>query len=315
MQGVVLKDFSLPTPVETFHAFGRRWYLKRDDRIHPDFSGNKARKFHAWLRRDLPGVSRLVSYGSAQSNALYSLSVLAKMRGWEMAYFVDHIPGMLARAPVGNYRRALENGVRFVVHPGRGEALERAAREYARSLGALFVEEGGRQPEAERGIALLAEEIRQWKAAEGLERLTLFLPSGTGTTAPYLRRHLPDEVRVLTTPCVGSADYLRRQFSLLEERPVSWPEILESERKYHFGRPYRVFYEIWLELREAGVEFELLYDPKGWLVLREIVSRIDGPILYLHQGGLLGNESMLPRYRRKFPDLAERERAIAKRRE
>jgi 1-aminocyclopropane-1-carboxylate deaminase/D-cysteine desulfhydrase-like pyridoxal-dependent ACC family enzyme len=310
-----MEELSLPSPVEEFFFDGRCYFLKRDDRIHPDFSGNKARKLHHWLRREFPGGTCLVSYGSAQSNALYSLSVLAKRRGWEMEYFVDHLPELLRENPAGNYRRALENGVRFLVRPGRGEALGAAAREYARDIGALFIEEGGRQQEAEEGISLLAKEIIRWKMERGIARLTVFLPSGTGTTALYLSRHLCSDIEVLTTPCVGDAAYLRKQFALLEKDRRHWPQILETKQKYHFGRPYREFYEIWLELREAGVEFELLYDPKGWLVLREIVSRIDGPILYLHQGGLLGNESMLPRYRRKFPDLAERERAIAKRRE
>ncbi len=301
-----MEKLSFPSPVEEFFFDGRNYFLKRDDRIHPDFSGNKARKFHYWLRRELPGISRLVSYGSAQSNALYSLSVLAKMRGWEMVYFVEHIPELLRRAPAGNYRRALENGVRFVVRPGRGEALGKAAREYARDVGALFVEEGGRQREAEEGIALLAAEIRHWKRERELDRLTLFLPSGTGTTALYLGKHLAGDAEVLTTPCVGDADYLRRQFSLLERDRRHWPRILETERRYRFGRLYREFYEIWLELRDHGVEFDFLYDPKGWLVLREAASRIGGPILYLHQGGLPGNESMLPRYRRKFPEMTER---------
>ncbi|MGB1280427.1 MAG: 1-aminocyclopropane-1-carboxylate deaminase/D-cysteine desulfhydrase, partial [Vibrio cyclitrophicus] len=26
-------------------------------------------------------------------------------------------------------------------------------------------------------------------------------------------------------------------------------------------------------------------------------------IIYVHQGGILGNESMLPRYQRKYPDI------------
>jgi 1-aminocyclopropane-1-carboxylate deaminase/D-cysteine desulfhydrase-like pyridoxal-dependent ACC family enzyme len=213
---------------------------------------------------------------------------------------------MLKRRPIGNYRRALENGVRFIVRPVRGEALGRAARGYALDAGALFVEEGGRQPEAEEGVALLAEEIRSWKTERRLERLTVFLPSGTGTTALYLGKHLAGDAEVLTTPCVGDTVYLQKQFSFLERDESLWPRILETERRYRFGRLYREFYEIWLELREHGVEFELLYDPKGWLVLREAASRIGGPILYLHQGGILGNESRLPRYHRKFPEMTQK---------
>jgi 1-aminocyclopropane-1-carboxylate deaminase/D-cysteine desulfhydrase-like pyridoxal-dependent ACC family enzyme len=76
---------------------------------------------------------------------------------------------------------------------------------------------------------------------------------------------------------------------------------VETGRRYHFGRLYREFWQIWLELQQqTGVEFDLLYDPKGWLALRENRAAAEGEILYLHQGGLPGNESMKMRYERKF---------------
>jgi 1-aminocyclopropane-1-carboxylate deaminase/D-cysteine desulfhydrase-like pyridoxal-dependent ACC family enzyme len=187
-----------------------RLHLKRDDLLHPDFSGNKARKFHYWLVREFPGVRRILSYGSPQSNAMYSLSVLARMRGWAFEYHVDHIPAWLRENPVGNYRRALENGTHFIVgqKPKRSDDGE-----------TLWIEEGGRQPEAEEGVARLAQEIEAWRQAEGIERLTLYLPSGTGTTALYLQKwfrlHAPG-IGVLTTPCVGGAEYLEEQFGMLE---------------------------------------------------------------------------------------------------
>jgi 1-aminocyclopropane-1-carboxylate deaminase len=49
-----------------------------------------------------------------------------------------------------------------------------------------------------------------------------------------------------------------------------------------------------------GVEFDLLYDPHGWLTLLENPEIFKMPILYIHQGGLIGNESMLARYIRKY---------------
>ena len=54
----------------------------------------------------------------------------------------------------------------------------------------LFIEEGGRQEEAEYGIRLLAEEIIEWQKKEKIDKLNVFLPSGTGTTALYLQKNL-----------------------------------------------------------------------------------------------------------------------------
>ncbi len=299
----MIDSWQVPTPVEEITIDGRRYFLKRDDRIHPDFSGNKARKLRYWLHRDLPQIRRLVSYGSPQSNAMYSLSVLAIVRGWEFEYFVDHIPAYLRKNPQGNYRAALENGIIF------REKREMKNEKFGEEV--LFIEEGGRQPEAEEGIRLLAGEIVDWQREKGIETLTVFLPSGTGTTALYLQKslhlltlHSSLFTHVVTVPCVGGADYLREQFAMLESDRSFWPRIVDLPRKYHFGRLYREFYEIWLKFNDqCGVEFDLLYDPKGWLTLLEHRDKMTGEILYLHQGGLKGNESMLPRYRRKYPML------------
>ena len=298
-----MPDLLLPSPVERIEFEGRKFFLKRDDLIHSDFSGNKARKFRYWLHRDLPRIRKAVSYGSVQSNALYSLSVLARMRGWEFEYFVDHIPGWLRENPVGNYKAALENGTVF------NEKIGMKNEKWGE--GVLFIEEGGRQQEAEEGIGLLAEEIVDWQREAGIERLTVFLPSGTGTTAFYLEKSLrlltPHSsllTHVVTVPCVGDAAYLRKQFAMLEGDVSFYPGIVDLPKKYHFGKLYRELYEIWLKLKkQCDVEFDLLYDPKGWLTLLEHVGKMEGEILYLHQGGLKGNESMLLRYRRKYPSI------------
>ena len=299
-----MQKLAIPSPVKRIRFEGREYFLKRDDLIHPDFSGNKARKFYHWLEGEFPDIRKVVSRGSVQSNAMYSLSVLAKMREWEFEYFVDHIPSRLRKNPIGNYRAALENGTVF------RKKTELKKKEWGEEV--LFVEEGGRQPEAEEGIWLLAQEIFDWQKEVGIGNLTVFFPSGTGTTALYLQkslhfltRHSSLTTKVVTTPCVGDARYLCRQFAMLESDEKLWPTVLDTRKKYHFGKLYREFYRLWLELyRQTGVEFDLLYDPKGWLTLFETkVHESEEEILYLHQGGLKGNESMLPRYQRKYPDM------------
>ena len=77
-------SLEIPTPVEKINFCAKEYYLKRDDLTHPDFSGNKARKFHTLLRSDFSKVRKIVSCGSNQSNAMYSLSVLAREKGVEL---------------------------------------------------------------------------------------------------------------------------------------------------------------------------------------------------------------------------------------
>jgi 1-aminocyclopropane-1-carboxylate deaminase/D-cysteine desulfhydrase-like pyridoxal-dependent ACC family enzyme len=76
-----------------------------------------------------------------------------------------------------------------------------------------------------------------------------------------------------------------------------YPTILDTQKRYHFGEPHSELLEIYQELLTAtGVEFELMYDAKTWLTLKD--HAFDAPVLYLHNGGISGNESMLARYRR-----------------
>ena len=289
-------DLNLPTPVDIIEFEGNSFYLKRDDLISNEFSGNKGRKFYSLLKGDFSNIDTLISYGSNQSNAMYSLSVLAKIKGWRFIYYTNHIPKYLQDNPVGNYKGALENSAEFIIgSPPAKDELD---------SNILFIEEGGRDIFSEDGIYILAKEIKEWLDTKKLNNLNIFLPSGTGTTALFLSRYFIEHnlpIKVYTTPCVGDKIYLKKQFSMLEANDRYYPTILDLAKKYHFGKLYREFYEIWLKLRsESGVEFDMLYDPKGWLVVLNHLDILGSNTLYIHQGGLLGNESMLPRYKRKF---------------
>ena len=50
------------TPIDSIEFNGNRVFVKRDDQLHKEFSGNKARKFAYFLNNEFPGVSRLVGY-------------------------------------------------------------------------------------------------------------------------------------------------------------------------------------------------------------------------------------------------------------
>jgi len=292
-----MNDF-INSPTEKKSFQNQIIYIKRDDLLSDDFSGNKARKFYYFFKNSFPKIEKIVSYGSNQSNAMYSLSVLAKMQGWKFDYYVDHIPSYLEDNPHGNYRYALENGMQ--IHVGRDAPIPTTED-------ILYIEEGGRDFYAKFGLKVLADEITLWQKENKIEELNIFLPSGTGTTALFLAKAFVEEGKprptVFTVPCVGGVDYLKKQFLMLEENEASHPTILAPSKKRHFGKLYRESYNIWLELQDKmGIEFDLLYDPHGWLTLLENPELFDKPLLYIHQGGLLGNESMLMRYKRKYSE-------------
>ena len=281
-------EINLPTPIEEFLFKNKKYFIKRDDLTHPFFSGNKARKLWFLLKKDLSKYKKIISFGSAQSNAMLSLSYLAKIKNLKFDYYVSHVSSFLLQNPHGNYKYALQNGMNLIVSNPPQEFGEDE----------LFIPEGGYIDKAGEGIKLLAHEIRNWVKEQNRD-VDIFLPSGTGTTALFLQKYLPN-LKVYTTACVGGSEYLKKEFLGLCEDLKHHPTILEADKKYHFAKLYREAFKIWLELRDAGIEFDLLYDPIGWLVLLKNQTIFKHEILYIHQGGLLGNESMLPRYQRKF---------------
>lgn len=281
------------SPIQTISLRNKVFFIKRDDLLDKEFSGNKARKFYYYLKHDFKDIKKIVSHGSNQSNAMYSMSVLAKLKGWEFDYYVDHIPSFLKSNPSGNYKYALQNGMNII------EGKEPDIMSLISDSSIVYVSEGGADKEAKYGIKILADEILSWAKEKNIKDLKVFLPSGTGTTALYLQKYLPFDV--YTCACVGDSEYLKKQFFELEPKEFH-PKVLETPRKFHFGKLYRQNYEIWQELtKSTGIEFDLLYDPIGWQTLLGS-PLVDGdvPLLYIHQGGLIGNETMIERYKRKY---------------
>jgi shikimate kinase len=130
------------SPIEQITFNKQKYFIKRDDLLDVDFSGNKARKFFYFLKNDFPQIKKIVSSGSAQSNAMYSLSVLCKLKNLEFDYYVDHIASFLKENPSGNYKFALKNKMNIKEEP----------LPLTFENDTLYINEGGAIKEASYGI-------------------------------------------------------------------------------------------------------------------------------------------------------------------
>ncbi len=280
----------LPTPLSAVEINGREFLIKRDDLIDPYLSGNKYRKLYSLIQTASHTLDRVISYGGTQSNAMLSIAKVCQDKGWEFHYYTKPLSKTQKAMPKGNYRYALELGMRHyeIEHPLYKEFI--ASLTIEEDSRTLIVHQGGAGSDAKKGIEKLAEEIRK----QEVPGKALATPSGTGTTALFLAHSLP-EYRIYTTPAVGDAEYLKEQMRALADIPSNLI-ILESDRKYAFGRPYRELWQIYSKLKEeTGIEFDLLYAPLMWKMLLE---QTDEEICYIHSGGVRGNESMIERYER-----------------
>ena len=84
----------------------------------------------------------------------------------------------------------------------------------------------------------------------------------------------------------------------------------KKRKKSILGKLYIEFYLKHLELlKQTNIEFDLLYDSLGWIVFEEFVKNLENKddyiFLYIHQGGVLGNKTMIERYKFKFSNFLE----------
>lgn len=264
-----------------------QFYIKRDDLIHPELNGNKARKLQHYLDLNSSDFKAVVSSGGNQSNAMFAISVLARIKHWRFMYYVKKLPDQLNKHPVGNFKLACDNGMAYqevVIFP------ELRSRDDT-----IAIEQGCSGPNAETGIAVLANEINQWVRTKSLPQCSLFLPSGTGTTAYFLQQYT--QCPVYTTPCIGNADFLRKQWSRINADETTHPIIISAKKTVRFGQLDINHLNLWKSLQKSThIEFDLLYDPQGWSALLENRQKLPGEVIYIHCGGLSGNKSMLDRY-------------------
>ncbi|MGB6018906.1 MAG: 1-aminocyclopropane-1-carboxylate deaminase [Sulfurimonadaceae bacterium] len=233
-----------------------------------------------------------------------SIAALCKRKGWDFLYITKTLSETLKQHISGNLLAALGDGMELleVPHEEYREVVESLYsptpdKRVLADEGDLVLAQGGADLGAKEGIALLAEEIRLWQHENAIKTLTVVTPSGTGTTAYFLAASLSD-VTVITTPLIGSKEYLKEQMQFLGTLPDNLT-IIETQKKYRFGKTYKEYITVYQALLDQGIEMDLLYAPKMLIALSEVLEKIDGEILYVHSGGVKGNISMLARYHYK----------------
>lgn len=286
-----LKD----SPVTQINFRDKRFFIKRDDLLESTLNGNKARKLYKFAACGF-GAETLISYGGAQSNAMYSISALAKAQNAEFVYYAKKLPSRLRDNPSGNLKAALENGMKLV-ELDHAEYENKISELLAEGkAGTLVIRQGGADEYAREGLKLLADELNGFAKQAKLENPLAVTGSGTGTTAGYLSDYLDFEC--LTVPAVSNAEFLTREFERLSV--VKKPTILETKDKIAFASPHPKLLAVYRELLEEGIEFDLIYDAKCWLAIAENIDYFkERDVIFVHSGGVLGNETQLERYKHK----------------
>lgn len=273
--------------------------------IREVFRGNKARKLAFFFKHanDFKPGTHFISFGGAQSNALAALAAFSFHFDFKLIFITTQIPGSLRQNPSGNLALALNLKAHILEKP---EFM--SLKDYALSLCEgedIFMPQGLSLKEAAFGYKELANEILSAQESLNLDfkdkksfKFDIFLPSGTGTAALFLAQNLPQN-KIYTCACVGDEPYLKAQISSLEPSfNFKNLHILSLKQKYPFAKPHKDLLNIYQKALNAGLEFDLLYDTLALLCVLEHQKDFQNPLLYIHQGGILGNLTQLQRYKK-----------------
>ncbi|WP_119327561.1 1-aminocyclopropane-1-carboxylate deaminase [Cysteiniphilum halobium] len=274
--------------------------IKRDDLIHPIFSGNKAYKLY-WLIEHIkhnPHIKKVASYGGAQSNYMLALAQFCSLNKLAFDYWLKPLSKTLKNTPHGNYKEALALGMQSCFLD-QELSLANIKSHYKEDAGILILAQGGADARAEEGMKLCAQEINAYLKQHNITQASVVIASGTGISALYLQQHVDKIYQVYTVPCVGDKAYLYKQMVAFSQGKWRLPKIISPLKKYYFGHCYPEYLAMYYKLKkQTNIEFDLLYDPLTWQVMFEHYDALPKPIIYLHCGGASGNISMLKRYYR-----------------
>ena len=294
-----MNDTYLNSPMNEINYLGMKILIKRDDLLSKEFSGNKARKLYYYLNENIK-FTKIISYGSMQSNNMLSLSYLAKLRKVDFIYYTNRsIEFINKHKDTGNLKQALLNGMILKSIEEYEEMKLLVNLNKGITDNTLYIVEGGAQEEAIEGLNNLALELEEYIILNNIKNPKIFLPSGTGSSALYLQKNF--KYPVYTTPIVGTKEYLISEFNKLD-KSIKQPIVLDTIKKYKYGKLYEENYTVIKNIKkETGLQFEYVYDSKGWITIEENLKEFENStLIYIHCGGLLGNELMEERYKEKY---------------
>ncbi|MCC9041749.1 pyridoxal-phosphate dependent enzyme [Myroides sp. M-43] len=263
-------------------------FVKREDLLHAEVSGNKFRKLkYNIIKAKELGYSRLLTFGGAYSNHIAATAAAGRICG------VETIGIIRGDELKDNYEdnhtltKAVEDGMQLGFL-SRSDYRQKTSPEILKRLGDVYgnfylVPEGGTNEEAIKGT----EEILK-QGDEAFDYVCTAVGTG-GTIAGIINSSFTNQT-IIGFPAL-KGDFLYEDIRRFANKS-NWELILD----YHFGGYAKYNEELLSFLRElyrrTGVLFDPIYNGKMMYGLIEEIKKgrfIEGSkILVIHTGGLQG---------------------------
>ncbi len=287
---------------ELFNSFGVKCYIKRDDQIHPEISGNKWRKLSLNIEKYKQSkYEALLTFGGAYSNHIHATAALG--RDMEIPTIGIIRGEELTQDSNATLKAAAEAGMQLVF-VSREEYSWRYERDYKELLrrkygNVLVVEEGGANYLGVIGCTAIVSEI-------DINPDYYILPSGTGTTAAGVLMGV-DEQKVISVPVFKKGDFIRDEIAnLLLISGLGELEVSEKLNDLHLATNYAFggygkFNQTLIDFinqvyTETGLKLDQIYTGKMFYALCDMVKSGEIPsgstVVAIHTGGLQGTSSI-----------------------
>ncbi|MCC7466773.1 MAG: pyridoxal-phosphate dependent enzyme [Saprospiraceae bacterium] len=283
-----------------------RLFIKRDDLLHPDIQGSKARKLAPLLERvktSHPGG--IVTFGGAFSNHLHAVAVAGRL-------FQIPTTGIIRGSYVDlenpTLKACRENGMQL--KPMAKTAYQAAKKEGWKSLKEVFPDtwllpEGGNTPDGVKAcMSISAEIIEQLPPDLNGNPLVVCIPAGTGCTAAGVAAGISESVGETWVFPVSEDDLdLHTILSLLPESldrvgRIRWiPDYISGGFAKYRGEVMeftRKFYQ------QTGILPDPIYTAKMLMGIYDLLGKgafAEGStVVALHTGGQQGWDGFAYRY-------------------
>ena len=279
-------------------------WIKRDDLLHPQISGNKFRKLKYPLQALKHDAVRhgqrpcLVTMGGIWSNHLHATAYAAALSGYASVGLVRGVEGMTSATLEDCRAQGMQIHFvdRMTYRTLRDDpAVWPGLAGLAPDTEAVWLPEGGSAPSALHGVAELSDELP-------------FIPDsivvacGTAATMAGLLAGLKGRGRVTGIAVLNNAEYLHGEVArLLCQAGYPAYTNYQLHTNYHHGG----YAKVTPSLRQfcdaftvqSGVPVEPVYTGKALYALRELVHAgyfgVNERVLMLHTGGLQGGRGSL----------------------
>ncbi len=299
--------FQLPSPVERielplFKEKGLDVFVKRDDLIHSDISGNKWRKLkwniaQAQKRRN----QQIITFGGAHSNHIAATAAAGKAFGIKT---IGIIRGEEVDLNNPTLSFAAEMGME-IQRVSRSEFRGIDTRDYLESLrevygNAYVIPQGGANFYGVNGCMEIMSEL-----GESYQRI--FVASGTGTTFAGMALGNRQKASLFSVPVLKNGGFIEEdvnrfisEFLVDEETEAEVRSNLHYMLDYHFGGYAKINSQLIEFIREIYNTTDLKLDPvytgKAFFALCDMAKNTDAiqgeKWLFIHTGGLQGIAAM-----------------------